>query len=313
MATQATPWSFCHITDIHLGSPRSFRYNPAYWENWRTAREQMAEIEPDLLLVGGDLTRDGTLHDYEFLAVKDELETLPFPFHAVPGNMDTGDKHAPTQGAFDNRNDLDLNVTSEQLRRFAWYFGPNHWTFLHKGVRFTGFFAAMAGSGLPEEDEFWHFLERLPALSKARHHVVMTHYPLFIDHPDEETFDLTDPDHYLDWYFGINRPQRLRILESLKASNVDVALSGHIHCRRAPQVFDGITFYKVPATANPQWGDRWSDGDTTRGFMRFDVSEDGIEGTFVPLVRNSTLEGYGPGGHPLPELRDYSIAQERSV
>jgi hypothetical protein len=37
----------------------------------------------------------------------------------------------------------------------------------------------------------------------------------------------------------------------------------------------------------------------------------GIAGTFVPLVRESTAEGYGPGGHPLPEHRDYAIAWEK--
>ena len=53
------PWTFVHVTDIHVGSPKSFRFQPALNENWHTAREQILEIQPDLLLVGGDLTRDG--------------------------------------------------------------------------------------------------------------------------------------------------------------------------------------------------------------------------------------------------------------
>ena len=46
-------WRFVHATDIHVGSPRSFRYQPAWNENWQTARQQIIELEPDLLLVGG--------------------------------------------------------------------------------------------------------------------------------------------------------------------------------------------------------------------------------------------------------------------
>lgn len=32
-------WSFVVVSDIHVGSPRSFRYEPAWNENWKTARE----------------------------------------------------------------------------------------------------------------------------------------------------------------------------------------------------------------------------------------------------------------------------------
>jgi len=64
------PWSFIHATDLHIGSPKSFRYSPAHNENWQTAREQIVSLAPDLLLVGGDVARDGTLHAYELEAVK---------------------------------------------------------------------------------------------------------------------------------------------------------------------------------------------------------------------------------------------------
>lgn len=59
------PWTFVHATDIHVGSPRSFRYAPAWKEHWQTARQQILEIGPDLLLLGGDLARDGNVHRYE--------------------------------------------------------------------------------------------------------------------------------------------------------------------------------------------------------------------------------------------------------
>ena len=79
------PWTFVHATDIHVGSPRSYRYAPAWNENWLTAREQIIQIDPDLLLIGGDLTRDGRIHLYEFEALKADLDQLPFPCHVIPG------------------------------------------------------------------------------------------------------------------------------------------------------------------------------------------------------------------------------------
>ena len=47
------------------------------------------------------------------------------------------------------------------MRRTAMF----HWTFLFRNVRFTGFFAGVAGSGLPPEERMWQMLERLPVPS----------------------------------------------------------------------------------------------------------------------------------------------------
>ena len=94
-------WSFVFATDIHVGSPRSYRFAPAWNENWVTARKQIVGIHPDLLLLGGDLTRDGGLpkHRYELEDIKTDLDALPFPYRVTPGNMDTGNKHTEVPGA----------------------------------------------------------------------------------------------------------------------------------------------------------------------------------------------------------------------
>ena len=179
------PWSFLHISDTQPGSPRSFRFNPCYMENWQTAYRQLQAQTADLLLVGGDLTRDGYIHDFELEKAKAELDALAYPYHAIPGNMDTGNKHTSIPGAT-GRNDPRLNVTAESLDNFARVFGPCPWTFVHKQVRFSGLYAAVAGSGLPHEDDMWRFLEEeLPAAPSAKRHVVLMHYTLFINALDE--------------------------------------------------------------------------------------------------------------------------------
>ena len=304
------PWTFVHVADSQPGSPRSYRYNPAWAENWETAQKQIREIRPDLLLFGGDHTRDGDLHDYELEKAKGDLDAFPFPCHAVPGNMEAGNKPAPCRSARDDRDDLAISVTSQKIARYKRYFGDFPWSFVHKGVRFSGFYAALAGSGLPAEKEMWDWLGKLPDLPRADHHVIITHYPLFLDTPDDATFDLTVLEAYLPWYFSIDKPHRERMLDAYRAAGVTIAISSHIHCHKT-DVFDGILFIKSPATCMSQMRDRWPDADTTLGFLRFDVTDAGITETLVPLEHVSTKPGYGPGGHPLPHLRDYSKAWEK--
>lgn len=299
-----------HVTDIHVGSPRSFRFAPAWNENWQTARAQIVACEPDLLLAGGDLTRDGSIHLFELEAIKKDLDALPFPCHVTPGNMDTGNKHTDKQGRRKNRDDLALNMTSAQLTQSESVFGPHCWSFDHKNVRFSSFCDMVAGSGLPEEAPFWKWLEAQAERPPAEHHVWMMHSALFTERLDEPNYDITDPDEYLNWYFGIDEPHRSRIMDVLKATNAELLLSGHVHCRKRHEA-EGVRFHINPSTAFRQWGNHWPDGDDSLGFIEYTVTADGIEERFEPLAKLSNAKGYGPGGHPKPEERDYSIAWEK--
>jgi len=304
------PWKFVHVTDIHVGSPRSFRFAPAWNENWRTARKQIIDCKPDLLLVGGDLTRDGSIHRFELEAVKADLDALPFPYRVTPGNMDTGNKHTDKQGANPKRDDLALNMTSAQLKQFQDVFGPHCWSFVHKNVRFSSFCDTVAGSGLPEEDALWPWLEAQRGQQRAQHHVWMIHSALFTESLDEPNYDITDPKQYHNWYFGIDEPGRSRIFRVLKDTGADLLLSGHVHCRKRHEA-EGIRFHINPSTAFRQWGGHWPDGDDSLGFIEYTVTEENLTERFVPLARVSNAKGYGPGGHPKPEERDYSIAWEK--
>ncbi|MBT5833119.1 MAG: hypothetical protein HOH77_23260, partial [Candidatus Latescibacteria bacterium] len=288
-------------------------FQQRFYDNCQTAYHQLQNItDADLLLVGGDLTRDGSLHDFEFEEAKKELDALPYPYHAIPGNMDTCNKHTNRHGAT-GREDIRLNMTAEQLDNYTKHFGEFPWSFVHKNVRFSGFYAAIAGSNLPHEARMWEWLEKeLPSLPKTEYHVMTMHYTLFVDAPDEPKWDITKENEYHDWYFSIDPPHRQRIFNALKQSNVDIVLSGHIHCRRPPQTVDGIRFYRCAGIAMPQWANRWPDGDATLGFYRFNVTAQGITETFIPLTQESqSTKGYGPGGHPKSNERDYSLAWEK--
>ena len=84
----ANHWSFVHVNDFQLGTPRSYRFNPNINLRWEAIRKQIVALKPELMLVGGDLTRDGDVHEAEYQIVRDELDSLPFPSFVIPGNMD---------------------------------------------------------------------------------------------------------------------------------------------------------------------------------------------------------------------------------
>ncbi len=320
MNTPSGPsWTFLHVNDSHLGTPRSYRFRPAINRRWAAIKAQMAAADADLLLHGGDFTRDGQTHEFEYQLAREDLETLPFPVFCIPGNMDVGNKHARTNGDKSlnknnwDWNDPDLNMTGRRLDLFASYFGPIQWTFMHRNVRFSGFYAAVAGTGLPHETRFWRFLERLAELPRPDHHVAMMHYWPFIEDPHEPAWDNRVADQYDNWYFSIDAPHRQRMWKLLQAAKVDLLFCGHVHTGRPEQVVDGIRVLRTCAAGNTaQMVDRWPEVDTRFGFQRCDVTDDGIAVTFVPGADQcDEFDSFGPMGHPPVAERDYSVARQQ--
>ena len=72
-------WTFLHVNDSHLGTPRSYRFRPAINRRWAAIKQQIAAEPAELLLHGGDLTRDGDTHEFEYQQAREDLDSLPFP------------------------------------------------------------------------------------------------------------------------------------------------------------------------------------------------------------------------------------------
>jgi hypothetical protein len=128
-----------------------------------------------------------------------------------------------------------------------------------------------------------------------------------MDEADEPGWQVDDPAQYRQWYFSVDQPGRGRLLDFFQATGAEIVISGHIHCHHVAYA-RGIRFEISPAPSFAQMQEYWPDGDPTLGFLRYDVSEAGIEVSLVPLARTYDLPGYGPGGHPAPHARDYSLA-----
>ncbi len=293
------PWTFAHISDIHVGSPRSYRYQPAWKENWETARAQIVEIDPDLLLIGGDLTRDGATHRYELEQVKADLDALPFPYYVIPGNHDIGNKWIA---------EARESVSQAAVDRYESVFGPGQWSHVHNDVRFSGFNALLAGSGLPAEADMWAWIEAQSAQLLPAHSVWVLHPTFFLERLGEPNWELGT--NRLEWIFTVDNPHRQRIVDLLKAAGASLVITSHAHSRHRLDA-DGLAIQCSPASAFPQSVQQWPDADPALGFLRCEVSDTGIVPEFVPLDRVSDAEGYGPGGSPSMAERDYSIAWER--
>ncbi|MEO1997139.1 MAG: metallophosphoesterase [Planctomycetaceae bacterium] len=308
-----TPWTFLHACDSHLGTPRSYRFRPAINQRWAAITGQISQLDAQFLLHGGDFTRDGESHEFEYQIARDDLDALPFPTFAIPGNMDVGNKPTSQRGSLRPWDDTQIVMTRRRLELFASWFGPIHWSFLFRGVRFTGFFAAVAGSGLPQEKHLWRMLEKLPQLPHGTHHVAVMHYWPFMEELNEPAWDLTKDSEYDNWYFSIDPPHRQRLWSLLKAAQVDTLFCGHVHTGRPVQVVDGIRLYRSPPGGNTaQLSERWPDAETRFGFHRCDVTDDGIQVTFVPGVDQCEEFGtFGPWGHPAITDRDYAAAQQQ--
>ena len=292
-------WTFAHVSDIHVGTPRSYRFQPAWSENWQTARKQIQELDPDFLLIGGDLTRDGATHRYELEQIRADLSELPFPCRVIPGNHDVGNKYL--QGSPEA-------INAEAAERFSDVFGPTEWSFEHKGIRFNGFNALLAGSGLPQEQQMWSWLEDQARDRAEGESVWILHPTLFMEDPHEPNWD-PEADR-LEWIYTVDLPHRGRILDALSAAGATLAITSHVHCRH--ELSDrGIRIQASPSTAFSQARPRWVGGDSALGFLHCRVDELGISPEFVPLEQESSAPGYGPGGSPAMAERDYSIAREK--
>lgn len=292
-------WSFIHVADIHVGTPRSFRFQPAWNENWAAARKQIIELEPEFMLVGGDMTRDGSTHRFELEQVKSDFDALPFAVHVIPGNHEVGNKYMP--GA-------PMSIQPEFLDRYASVFGPSEWSFDYHGVRFSACNAFLLGSGLPDERVLRSWLLEQGRRPRAAAHVWMIHPALFADSVNEADWDPAEDRQA--WYFALDTEPRRFLFDIFKASGATDVITAHIHCRREA-VVDGIRIHFAPSTAFPQWKDRWEDGDPTLGFLRFEVHEADVKKEFIPLAAASRKKGYGPGGNPSRDERDYTVAWEK--
>ena len=214
------------VSDTHL-SLRTNESEMAYNRRFDQAIAEINAAKVDLVLIGGDLTDDGTRE--QMALFKQKVKQLKAPVLFVPGNRDVG-----VVGI----GDIKTSITPEKVRLFAKELGPNWFAREKAGVRVVGINSCLFGSGFKEEEDQWKFLEKELAKPHAKPTLLMEHYPLFILMADEPRLSTRN----------VQPELRKRLLALARQGGVRTVLTGHLHLLITNRL-DGILFLGNATTA----------------------------------------------------------------
>ncbi|MET4213856.1 metallophosphoesterase [Bradyrhizobium sp. LA2.1] len=284
------------VSDPHLSEERPF-----FQFNWEVLLDELSRQQPDLVLVGGDLALDGANNPSDLRFARRQLDRLPCPWLAVPGNHDIGDiaKSASAEAA----------VTEERRNRYLETIGRDFWSFDIGDWRIIGLNSMILTSGLAAEAEQERFLEDSITQAGSRRVVILSHMAVCDTALSE--FDVTG------WFMPAE--SRAMLSPHLVAGRIQLLLSGDMHQSR-DRLIDGIRHVWAPSTAfvtdmagewRPHFGGRKRVGWTEvrlgneidvrthepRRMVDFDIGNwvhDGA-GLYYEFARGGRFAGFGIG------------------
>jgi Calcineurin-like phosphoesterase len=127
------------VSDTHL-SPAA----PEADANWGAVVGYVQATACDVVIHVGDLSFDGAHNVEDLRHARRQLDRLPIPWHAVPGNHDVGDN--PWPGSPDGS-----TMDGERNGRWRDVVGPDYWSLELDAWRMLAINAQLLGSGLPGE------------------------------------------------------------------------------------------------------------------------------------------------------------------
>lgn len=242
------PLRIALVSDTHVtrGAKES---QPFHRVRFDKAIADVNAAKPDLVLIAGDLTENGTPQEYADF--KRQIRQFHAPVWYVPGNHDIGSKRVPGK---------DEGVTPARVRAYEQALGPSYWVREFGGLRIIGANGPLFGSGLPAERKMWETLERaLPPTTNPPPTLFMLHYPPFQKTNNEAG----------GVYWNLEPYPRARLLALLKQGGVKTVLSGHLHKALTNQ-FEGITLLTTTTVAHgtPQ-------AKPAHGWMLLEVAANG--------------------------------------
>jgi len=212
------------VSDTHL-SPSAAEAQA----NWEAVLRYVGTAAPDVVLHLGDLTQDGARSADELHHGRRQLDRLPVPWRAVPGNHDIGDN--PWPGAPDGS-----AVDPGRQQRWLDIVGADHWSLTTHGWTLLAINAQLLGSGLEAEASQWSWLEEQVGGRGADQRIALiTHKPVTSTGAELAS---SPPYRFLP------APGRDRLAALLAAPLV---ISGHVHQYRLLQL-DGTDHLWAPTT-----------------------------------------------------------------
>ena len=202
------------ISDTHLA-----RRLPTLTENFHRVSEYIDARRPDLVVNSGDLAFDGPTNRDDLEFARELHAALPVACRYLPGNHDIGDNPtelgpAPPQPA-----------TEQERQNFLSIFGEDRWRFDAAGWRFIGLNSLVMNTGLASEAAQYDWLASQLSSADGKPVALFLHKPLYLSSPE-------DPELAASAIRYIPMPARSRLVEMLRAADLRLVASGHVHQRR---------------------------------------------------------------------------------
>ena len=202
------------ISDTHLA-----RRLPTLTQNFHRVSEYIDARRPDLVVNSGDLAFDGPTSRDDLEFARELHAALPVACRYLPGNHDIGDNPtelgpAPPQPA-----------TEQERQNFLSIFGEDRWRFDAAGWRFIGLNSLVMNTGLASEAEQYDWLASQLSSADGKPVALFLHKPLYLSSPE-------DPELAASAIRYIPMPARSRLVEMLRAADLRLVASGHVHQRR---------------------------------------------------------------------------------
>ena len=202
------------ISDTHLA-----RRLPTLTQNFHRVSEYIDARRPDLVVNSGDLAFDGPTNRDDLEFARELHAALPVACRYLPGNHDICDNPtelgpAPPQPA-----------TEQERQNFLSIFGEDRWRFDAAGWRFIGLNSLVMNTSLASETEQYDWLASQLSSADGKPVALFLHKPLYLNSPE-------DPELAASAIRYIPMPARSRLVEMLRAADLRLVASGHVHQRR---------------------------------------------------------------------------------
>lgn len=212
------------VSDLHLSAKRA--YNQPGWE---ACLSYMVEERPDFVAITGDHVLDDPDDEADHAFARNELDRVPVPWAAIPGNHDVGDLNPHPY--------LGQPVDEVRLLRYGRFFGADRWVREFGPWRLIGVNAFLLGSDMAAEGEQDRWLRAIVADAPSRPTALFLHKPLCLTRLDDDS----SPD------VCVVPEGRRRLLAALDRVNLRLVASGHNHHYRTA-VIGGVPMVWAPST-----------------------------------------------------------------
>ena len=215
------------VSDTHLSVSA-----PQAQANWDAVVSYVGACAPDLVIHLGDLSLDGARSAADLRYGRAQLDRLPAPWRAVPGNHDIGNNPWPGAPA---------GSAADAARQQRWLdtVGPDHWSGTVGGWLVLAINAQLLGSSLQAEAAQWSWLDERAGRHRGRQPVALiTHKPV-----TATGTELAAAPPYRFW----PPPARDRLARLFGGTPPALVISGHVHQYRLLRL-DRTDHLWVPTT-----------------------------------------------------------------